>query len=376
MKPHLLFVVPDLGPGGAQPMNLRLARALQARGWPVRVAVLFDRQRVLGEEVCRGLDIAVLGRRGWRGQWQALVRLTRLADEADMVIGGVECAATTYGYWAARKAKRPFVSWTHIAYKLHEKRLSAFERWLSHCIYRKTRWIVFPSQGALDSLSPALGGRPIGATWRVIENFFDPRPIPVGDISVEQANGESPIILGIGRLDLRQKAFDRLVRVHAALLGERIQQRLVIIGDGPDRPLLEKEIARLGVEKTVSLPGHVHNVDEWLARASVFALTSRYEGLPLVLLEALAAGVPVVAMDCPAGPREILRGGEDGILVPEGDEEAMGTAIARLLMQPEWRAYYRQKGLMRARDFSAERIVPKWEELLEQVIAAQGGYHG
>lgn len=111
----------------------------------------------------------------------------------------------------------------------------------------------------------------------------------------------------------------------------------------------------------------MNNVTDWLAHATVFALCSRYEGLPLVLLEALAAGVPAVAMDCPAGPREILRDGEAGVLVPEGDEPAMQAAIAQLLLDPELRARFIQTGLTRARDFTPEYIVPKWEALLREV---------
>lgn len=370
MKPRLLFVVPDLEPGGAHSMNVRLARALQDRGWSVRVAALFDRQRVLGEEACRGLDIRVLGKRGWKGQCEALAQLFRLACDTDIVIGGVECAATTYGYWAAQKAKRAFVGWMHTAYAQHEQRLGLFDRWLTHRIYQRVPWLVFASKGALDSLALALGGRPARARWQVIENFYQPRTSPGKGALAERAGDEWPILMGIGRLDLRPKAFDRLVRIHAALLAKGIKQRLVILGEGPDRAALEREIARLGVGQTVSLPGHASDVEEWLAKATVFALCSRYEGLPLVLLEALAAGVPAVAMDCPAGPREILRGGEDGILVPEGDEAAMEEAIARLLTQPQLRAHFRRKGLMRARDFSPEGVVPKWEALLQQMITA------
>jgi len=111
----------------------------------------------------------------------------------------------------------------------------------------------------------------------------------------------------------------------------------------------------------------VDNVADWLAHATVFALCSRYEGFALVLLEALAAGVPAVAMDCPAGPREILRDGEAGVLVPEGDETAMQAAIAQLLHDPGLRARFVQAGLTRARDFTPEYIVPKWETLLQEV---------
>ena len=368
-KPRLLFVIPDLGPGGAQPMNLYLATELQARDWPVRVTVLFDRDRVLNEAVCSGLEITTLGQRGPSGQIKALGRLVELAHKADIVIGGVECAATTYGFLAAKLARRAFLSWTHIAFEMHQRRLSPMDRWVSRFIYRRLPWVVFPSRGACASLAATLGGMPHAAQWRVIENFLvlDPSYRTADTGAPDGFIFRRPVIMGVGRLDLRQKAFDRLVRIHARLLASGIPQHLVILGEGPDRPALEQEIARLGVGETVFLPGHVNNVTDWLAHATVFALCSRYEGLPLVLLEALAAGVPAVAMDCPAGPREILRDGEAGVLVPEGDEPAMQAAIAQLLLDPELRARFIQTGLTRARDFMPEYIVPKWEALLREV---------
>lgn len=368
-KPRLLFVIPDPKPGGAKSMNLYLATELQTRGWPVRVTVLFDRDRVLNEAVCSGLEITTLGQRGPSGQVKALGRLVQLAHEADIVIGGVECAATTYGFLAAKLARRAFLSWMHTAFEMHQRHLSPMDRWVSRFIYRRLPWVVFPSSGACASLAAALGGMPLAAQWRVIENFLvlDPSYRTADTGAPDGLIFRRPVIMGVGRLDLRSKAFDRLVRIHARLLASGIAHHLVILGEGPDRPALEQEIARLGVGETVFLPGHVDNVADWLAHATVFALCSRYEGLPLVLLEALAAGVPAVAMDCPAGPREILRDGEAGVLVPEGDETAMQAAIAQLLRDPGLRARFVQAGLTRARDFTPEYIVPKWEALLREV---------
>jgi glycosyltransferase involved in cell wall biosynthesis len=124
------------------------------------------------------------------------------------------------------------------------------------------------------------------------------------------------------------------------------------------------------------MPGHVTHVAAWLSRAAAFALCSRYEGFALVLLEALSCGVPAVAMDCPAGPREILDGGRYGLLVPDGDEVAMTEALGRLLCDANLRAHYADLGKERAKHYSAERIVPQWEALFEQILAEQGRRDG
>ena len=184
-----------------------------------------------------------------------------------------------------------------------------------------------------------------------------------------------PVIIGVGRL-VTQKAFDRLIRAHAALLGQGLNQHLVILGDGPIRCALNKLVKHLGVEQTVFMPGHVSNVRDWLTHSIVFALCSDYEGLPLVLLEALAAGLPVVSMDCPSGPREILQDGRYGRLVPAGDEPAFQHALGELLLSAKDQVAYSRLGRKRARHYSAERILPIWERLLWQVYEANSEIGG
>jgi glycosyltransferase involved in cell wall biosynthesis len=105
----------------------------------------------------------------------------------------------------------------------------------------------------------------------------------------------------------------------------------LILGEGKERPLLEELIKKLGLEHDVRLPGFVMNPYAYMARASLFVLSSRWEGLPTVLIEALCCGTPVVSTDCPSGPREILRDGQYGQLVPVGDVEELARAIAAAL---------------------------------------------
>ncbi len=368
MKPNVLIVIPDLGPGGAPPMNLRLAQQLQMREWRVRLAVLFDRWRVLGDDLCGGLEIVHLGKFSLHDRMLLPVRLARLAKDADVVIGGVECAATTYGWLAARLAHRPFISWMHTNFHSHQARLRVVDRWITSLIYRCARWVVLPSRGALESLRLALGTQPPHAVWEVIENFLPQAGLTPAIAPTDPNMFSKPVVMGIGRL-VEEKAFDRLIRAHADLLARGIENHVVILGEGPLRPALEEEARRLGVRDSVFLPGHVIDVPGWLRQATAFALCSKYEGLPLVLLEALACGIPTVAMDCPSGPRAILQDGWAGLLTPEGDEAAFQEALARLLTSEEQRTRYAARGKERARHYTPERIVPQWEALLERVIS-------
>jgi hypothetical protein len=152
-----------------------------------------------------------------------------------------------------------------------------------------------------------------------------------------------------------QKGFATLIRAFAEVRRRR-PARLVILGDGPLRPELEALAGELGVGGDVALPGFVANPYAYMARASVFALSSAWEGFGNVLVEALACGTPVVAADCPSGPGEILDGGRFGRLVPVGDPEALARAILGTLDRPPDPEVARG----RARDFSVEGIAGEY----------------
>jgi glycosyltransferase involved in cell wall biosynthesis len=146
------------------------------------------------------------------------------------------------------------------------------------------------------------------------------------------ARGDAPVIMGVGRLH-PQKDFASLIRAFAAVHHAR-PCRLIILGEGEERARLEALANRLDVGPAVSLPGFVTNPYAYLARASVFVLSSAWEGSPNALAEALAVGTPVVATDCPSGPRELLAEGRYGPLVPVGDVDRLALAIAEVLDAP------------------------------------------
>jgi glycosyltransferase involved in cell wall biosynthesis len=141
---------------------------------------------------------------------------------------------------------------------------------------------------------------------------------------------QPPVVLAAGRL-VALKGYDTLLRAFARVRQETFA-RLVILGEGPERPNLERLAAELGVAADVDMPGFDPNPFRYMKRAGVFVLSSRCEGLPNVLIQALACGCPVVSTDCPSGPSEILDGGRYGALVPVDDVEAMAGAIVRALL--------------------------------------------
>lgn len=167
-----------------------------------------------------------------------------------------------------------------------------------------------------------------------------------------------PVFLGVGRLSA-QKDFLTLIQAFA-LLRKKQFARLMILGEGENRSELETAIATLGIHEDVALPGFVVNPYAYMSRASAFVLSSRWEGLPTVLIEALACGCRVVATDCPSGAKEILAAGVYGTLVSVGDVVEMSQAMQQMLDNPT----NRDQLIQRAMDFTIDRVVPEYLTLL------------
>lgn len=160
-----------------------------------------------------------------------------------------------------------------------------------------------------------------------------------------------PVVLGVGRLR-DHKGFMSLIEAFAKVRATRAM-RLVLLGEGEQRSALERHAFELGVGDDVALPGFVSNPFAFMARSSVYVLSSEFEGLPGTLIQAMACGCPVVATDCRSGPREILADGRYGLLVPVGDIEAMARAIGSVLAEPPPPDLMRE----RASKFASEPVV-------------------
>ncbi len=195
----------------------------------------------------------------------------------------------------------------------------------------------------------------------VIPNFvYAPPPSP----PVER----EPVVVAIGRLTA-QKGFDLLVHAFARVAARAPEWRMVIFGQGERRSMLERQVAALGLAGRVALPGLTSDPSSHLRRAGMFVLSSRHEGFPNALLEAMACGAPVIATDCPSGPSEIVRDGYDGLLVPVG-VEPLAAAMLRLMQAPEERARLGAHALEVTARFHPDRIMAAWDEVLLRGVAA------
>ena len=220
------------------------------------------------------------------------------------------------------------------------------------------------SQGVAKGLAGVLGG-----SFDNITPIYNPVVTPEIQARMKEppshpwlADGGAPVILSAGRL-AGQKDFPTLIKAFARLAARR-PCRLIIMGEGRMRRRLERMVRGLGLEDRISLPGWVDNPFALMSRASLFVVSSRYEGLSMVLVEALACGCPGVSTDCRFGPPEILRQGELGALAPVGDPRGLAEAMERVLDRPPDARLLRE----RAADFSVDRAVEAYEKLFSTLV--------
>lgn len=177
---------------------------------------------------------------------------------------------------------------------------------------------------------------------------------------------EAKVVVAAGRLN-SQKGFDRLIPAFAEVARAHPDWQLRIFGSGPERQELRRLIVEHGLWDNVFLMGRARDLGKQLDRASLFALSSRFEGFGMVLVEAMSHGVPVVSFDCPRGPGEIVSHGVDGLLVPDGDVVALGQALLALVSDEERRRRYGAAAAINARRFGVGAVAERWEELLDRL---------
>lgn len=196
-----------------------------------------------------------------------------------------------------------------------------------------------------------------------------PNPIPqaILDIKRHPSMGEKRCLLAVGRLS-EEKQFGMLINAFSRLVQRYPNWSLRILGDGPLRPLLKQQISDLKLDCHVELPGRTANIGNELVGADAFVLTSRFEGFPNVLLEAMAVGLPCVTFDCPSGPREISMDGQVALLVPLNDEHALEVALVRLILDEDFRQALGSSARASVIErFALDKILKKWDSLFQEV---------
>lgn len=331
---RVALLLPLLTGGGAERVTLNLIEGLQALGCEVHLVVFAVKGELVGA-VPPDVKLVDLG--SGRALTSPLPLARYLKRERPDVLVGVEGHANLPALLARRLAgvSTRLVLTEHIA-------LTETPSGIKDRAYRALARMFYPHAEATVAVSEGVAASFAAGTGLPTESvnvIYNPVLTEQYWRAIERtpehpwfAPGELPVIMGVGRL-VAQKDFPNLIRAFAEVRS-RVDARLMILGEGPDRAKLEQLVTELELGEWVSLPGFVKDPVSLMARAATFALSSVREGLPTVLIEALATGVPVVSTDCESGPREILRGGELGRLVPVGDSAALAEAITAALSEP------------------------------------------
>lgn len=331
----VLFIT-QYGAGGVERMMVQTARALAERG--LRVAlVLASREGAYLDALPQAVEQIILAPDRLEAGLASLLSERRpvaavsakLGDDRTLIDARDRAGVATGVFF---RVGNP------LGYRLQARGITPLGRWLKlrrmRALYRRADGCIAVSNGIRDDLHEQLA---------VPKTRIQVLPNPVITPELYQRAeedpghpwfrpGEPPVVLGVGALR-QQKDFATLIHAFASVRRER-SCRLVILGEGRQRERLTQLVEQLGIAADVDLPGWQGNAHAWMARANVFALSSRWEGTANVIIEAAALGVPIVATDCHYGPREVLQDGRYGELVPTEDPEALGRGIERMLDQP------------------------------------------
>lgn len=361
---RVALLLPSLQGGGVRRMMVNLARGLTGEGLPVDM--------VLGQVTGSYLDqlppqVRLVDLRSPRTSLAlpALVRYLK-RERPSALLSAME-HVNLLALAARRLARLPLrvvvgvhavysYEWRHFARRRNRLLVPLLVRRL----YPQADAVVAVSEGVAADLAAA-AGLPRERISVIHNPVVTPELLRLIDEPAGHpwfAAGEPPVVLSAGRLTA-EKDFPTLLRAFARLR-RRLPARLLIVGEGTERPHLEALARELELQDDFALPGFTANPYRYMSRAAVFALSSKWEGFGNVLVEALAAGLPVVSTDCPGGPSEILGQGRYGRLLPPGDEEALAGALEETIKRPPPRELLRR----RAMDFTLERIVPLYRKVL------------
>ncbi len=338
---HLAIFLPTLVGGGAERVMMNLAEGFIRRNFQVDF-LLAQREGAFVEEFPTNINLIELNKKQFKFG-RSILSLPALAkylstEQPDVLLTGLH--ANIIAIWAKRisKARVKVVITEHNNLSIAQKTKDLWFRIVSSVLiknfYLKADHIIAVSKGVARDLS-AYANIPLDKidviynpiiTSNLLEKVIEPLEHPWFK------EGQPPVILAAGRLS-EQKDFSTLLKAFV-IVKDKIHSRLLIIGEGPERNKLESIIKEFGLEDDVSLPGFIHNPYPIMKKAAAFALSSRWEGLPTVLVEALYCGTPIVSTDCQSGPVEILQNGKFGHLVPVGDHISLANKLIEVLRNP------------------------------------------
>lgn len=364
---RILFLTSSMHAGGAERVASILANAWAQRGDDVTLMPTFSRGGTCFYPLSENVKLVFLANlvpAGTATSTERLVRLQALrhhmvTHRPDVVISflsnvNVAAIAASIGL--------------HIPMIICE-RVDPFSTEDNGWLLRIACRLAYPMADALMVQTHAVARRYASSRWFVPAVAVIPNPVPDELLALQRAGraDTGKRLVAVGRL-VEQKQFDKLIRCFSRLAQEHVDWTLRIAGEGHLRPVLEAQIAALGLGQRVELIGLVQDVGGLLAQADAFVLTSSFEGFPNALLEAMASGLPCVSFDCPSGPREMSLDGEAALLVQLNDESALFQSLAQVMGSSTLRfSLGRRARAAIAKRYSLATVLSLWDALFDKL---------
>lgn len=370
-SPLLSFFIPDLTVGGAEQVTVTIVNGLSARGYNVELLLSRSKGK-LYSQLASHVDVVVLPPSrtsvfgvGANVPW--LASYLRRKEPAALFPHLCHVSLVSLATDRVLDADT-FVFPTHHSALTASRNPSPRDRIVKRLVpyfYPLADRIIAVSAGVADSL---VDGTSLNrGDISVLHNPVDVKSVRTRaqqSVDHEWLNDENrDVVLFVGRI-AEQKDLKTWLRTFATVHERKPDTRALILGQGPEREEIKTFADQRGIGDVVSLPGFVENPYGYMARSDVFLLSSRYEGLPTTLIEALACGCPIVATDCPSGPREILVDGTYGSLVPVGDASGLADAVCAILAD----SVPAEKLRARADDFSPDAVFDEYEAFIDAYI--------
>jgi glycosyltransferase involved in cell wall biosynthesis len=365
----MLIFINSMAGGGAERVTASLTSQWVERGWDVTVVTLAPRSDDFYElhpSVNRiALDLAGDSRNvlvGLRENWLRVFALRRVLREfkPNIALGVMSRANVLLALASLRLSGIRTIG----SERTYPPQLPLGIQWeyLRRICYGRLFAVTALTSETEEWLKARTGARriqtiPNAALW----------PLPVQAPQISPGSLYRPgrlILLAVGRTS-EEKQFGMLLEVFNSLAGDNPKWDLVILGEGPQRRELQTEVLARGLQNRVFLPGRVGNVGEWYEQADLYVLSSRFEGFPNTLVEAMAYGLPSVSFDCNTGPRDIIRNEVDGLLVSPGDVTNLRVALCRLMEDASLRNRLAQRAMEVRERFAMSRILGMWEDLFD-----------
>ena len=344
--------------GGTERVAVQLANALQAdEAYDICIISLTEQQKEPFYPLHPGINRYKLGEK-WinpgSGYLPLIGKLRKfLKDKQIDIIIDIDIVLDVLAIPAAGRLKTKVVSWEHFTVDFELSVL--YRKIILKYSVKRSDYVVVLTDGDLEEYRNRLGRK------KAIRRIYNPVAY---ELKKDTESEKRKIILSVGRL-VPEKGIEYIKKVSVNILERYPEWQWLILGDGVERNNLEQFIRDNHLQNRLILMGNVENVDEYLREASIFVVTSKYEGLGLSMLEAREMKVPCVSFDVKMGPRELINHGIDGFLVPAFDCDEMARKIEVLINDPDMRVRFAENAYLCMDAFEANKIKEQWKEILE-----------